>query len=231
MPERRRFIRWQTFRQAKVKLPDQEDYVDCRVNDINFKGLQIFLAQKLPLDSYVKLSLILTESFTLNVEAWVTWHRSVDGHNIYGLYFTKIIDSDKERIYNLIRNEFPEQIRRQWWQEPFAVKKGGEEMEDRRIFARFSTELSLRFLDSKGNREGLAKTVDISAKGMGIESSEALAPHTPLEMWLDIPDRGEPLYIRGEVVWSNMVSPNLYRAGINLEKADFMGFSRVLRAA
>jgi hypothetical protein len=48
-------------------------------------------------------------------------------------------------------------------------------------------------------------------------------------MWLNIPDRGEPLYTRGRVVWSKMWEPNKYRLGINLEKADLMGMARILR--
>lgn len=234
MLERRRFIRWQIDRQAKVTLPDQKTSVDCQVKDISYKGVQISLVGHLEKDKYIDLSISLSYNCTLNVEAWVTWHKTIDGHNLYGLYFSKIKDQDKERIYQFIRSNFNEQLKKQWWQGSIEQKpkeKGGEEMEDRRIFARLSTELRLRFLDSKGNREGLAKTVDISAKGMGIESSEELAPQTPLEMWLNIPDRGEPLYIRGEVVWSKQIDPNLYRAGINLEKAYFMSFSRVLRAA
>jgi hypothetical protein len=79
------------------------------------------------------------------------------------------------------------------------------------------------------NREGTGQTADISAKGIGLVADVELAPNTPLEMWLEIPDKGEPLYTRGEVVWSKMMEPNKFRIGVNLEKADLMGLSRVLR--
>ena len=104
-------------------------------------------------------------------------------------------------------------------------------MEDRRIFERFASRIGLRYLDLNSNQEGKAQANDISAKGIGMEASEELVPHTPLEMWLEIQDKGEPLYTRGEVVWSRMVEPNKYRVGVNLEKADLMGLSRVLRTA
>jgi hypothetical protein len=70
---------------------------------------------------------------------------------------------------------------------------------------------------------------DVSAKGLGLVAGEALAPLTPLEMWLNIPDKGEPLYVRGEVAWSKKLAADQYRIGVNLERANLMGLSRVLR--
>lgn len=101
-------------------------------------------------------------------------------------------------------------------------------MEDRRIFERFPARFPLRFIDLKDNKEGIAQVRDVSAKGVGMITNEQLEPHTPLELWLQIPDRGEPLYTRGEVVWSNLKGIH-YHTGINLERADMMGLSRALR--
>jgi hypothetical protein len=104
------------------------------------------------------------------------------------------------------------------------------ESEDKRVFGRFPVNLSMRFIDLLTDREGQAQAKDLSAKGVGFMAKEPLKPFTPMEMWLDVPDRGGPLYTRGEVVWSERVGPNLYKTGINLEKADLMGMSRILRA-
>lgn len=101
--------------------------------------------------------------------------------------------------------------------------------EDKRIFARFPVAFPLRFLNSDTNREGEARACDISAKGVGLLVAEELQPRTSLEMWLSIPDKGEPLYTRGEVIWSERTEVNKYRAGVELERADLMGMSRVLR--
>ena len=100
---------------------------------------------------------------------------------------------------------------------------------DRRAYERIPVRLYLRYLNLHSNKEGSALTRDISAKGIGLFTEEELLPHTPLEVWLQIPDRGEPLYNKGEVVWSKMVEPDRYRAGICLEKVDFMAMSRVVR--
>jgi hypothetical protein len=104
-----------------------------------------------------------------------------------------------------------------------------QEFEDKRVFARLPVNLSVKYLDLGSNTEGEALTEDISAKGMGLMMSRPLAPNSSLEMWLRVPDKGEPFYTRGEVVWSLEHDGNSYRAGINLERADLMGISRVLR--
>jgi len=101
--------------------------------------------------------------------------------------------------------------------------------EDRRTFERFSLKVGLRFLDLNSNREGIGEGFDVSAKGIGMMTSAALNPQVPLEMWVETLDKGTPLYTRGEVAWSRRVDTNKYRIGINLERADFMGISRLLR--
>jgi len=226
---KRRFIRWQVDFPVKIKINGKEEgFIDAKLKDISFKGAQLLLHQKLPEDKFLNLTLILADK-SLEVQVWLVWRRVIDGHYLYGLYFTKIKDSDKEIIYRFVQQHHLATLAKQWWQD--RIEKGGEEMEDRRIFARFPVEFSLRYLDLAKNREGIALTKDISAKGIGLVASEELAPCTPLEMWLEIPDRGEPLYTRGEVVWSKVAESNKYRAGIELEKADLMGLSRVLRVA
>ncbi len=104
------------------------------------------------------------------------------------------------------------------------------ESEDKRIFARFPVKLAMRFLDLFTNQEVQAQALDISAKGIGLVTAPELKPLTPLGLWLKVPDKGDPFYTRGEVIWSEMISPNQYRTGVNLERADLMGISRVLRA-
>lgn len=229
--ERRSVIRWQVGKEVKLKLEGAQAFTACQLKDINFRGIQVALTLKLPKDTFLKLALVVTEGFVLNIEAWIVWQRVIGGFNVYGLYFSKIRDLDKEKIYQFIRRDFPEQVQRQWWQ---GIRRGGENMqdakfEDRRIFARFSAKFPLRFLDLKSGREACVQTYNISAKGIGILTKERLEAHTPLELWLEVPDKGEPLYIRGEVTWSKAEGLGEYRAGVSLEKAELMGLSRVLR--
>lgn len=230
MNERRGCFRWQINQQARVRLEGTQAFANCHIKDINLKGLQISLVLKLPKDTSLRLSLFLAEGFILDIEAWVVWHKTIMEANIYGLYFTRVKDQDKEKIYEFVRRYYSEQINRQWWQGIQGIReKGGEQMEDRRIFARLAAKFPLKYLEPKSGKEGQAQTQDISAKGIGLVTNEELNPQTPLEMWLEIPDKGEPLYTRGEVVWSKPRDVNEYRIGVNLEKADLMGLSRVLR--
>ena len=221
----------------------------CNILDLSLKGVQLAFPLKLDRDKFVRMRLILASDIHLNFEAWVAWHKIPrEGVNTYGLYFTKISDSDKEKIYQFICRFYPSHIKQQiceivpsnTW--PYRTGQcalsgqGGEIMEekksqDRRIFDRFPTRMPLRFLDAGANLEGIAETCDVSAKGIGFLSSQQIAPRSPLEVWLEIPDKGEPLYARGEVAWSKYLEPNKYRIGINLERADLMGLSRVMRAA
>jgi len=104
-----------------------------------------------------------------------------------------------------------------------------QEFEDKRVFARLPVSLTVKYLDLGSNTEGEAQTQDISAKGIGLSTDRPLSPNSSLEMWLRVPDKGEPFYTRGEVVWASDGAASGYRAGINLERADLMGISRVLR--
>ncbi|PIP20866.1 MAG: hypothetical protein COX40_02465 [Candidatus Omnitrophica bacterium CG23_combo_of_CG06-09_8_20_14_all_40_11] len=115
MEERRRFVRWQVNRQASVKLRDQDNPFDCKIKDIGLKGLRIYSPQELKKDSNLALSIALGYELSLNIEASVAWNKAVGADNICGLYFTRIRDIDKEKIYEFVRKNFPEQIEQQLW--------------------------------------------------------------------------------------------------------------------
>ncbi len=231
MYDRRKITRWSINHPIKIKFEGAEVFIDAQLLDINFKGLQIAFAPKLTKDLVVKFKLVLPGGFHLEAEAWLVWHRTVGNHNIYGFYFTKISDSDKEQIYKFVFRYSPHEIHKQWWKGTIKKEKGGEAMEDRRIFERFATSFPVKLLDISSGQEGEASTCDVCAKGVGVLMNKQLTPGAPVEVWLKIPDQGEPLYTRGAVAWSKTEKANIYRAGINLEKADLMGLSRVLRVA
>jgi hypothetical protein len=232
MTDRRRFVRWKIDKDVKVKLEGAQSYANCTVNDISFAGCKISLHLKLQRDTFLKLSIVFSDESAITIEAWVTWHKAIDSINCYGVYFSKIKDADKETIYQFVRHNYPHLITNHLWKG--LRKEGGETMEeekiqDRRIFDRFSAKFPIKLINLWENSESEGEADDISAKGIGFSSKEELKPRTPLEMWLNIPDKGEPLYTRGEVVWSRMVEPKNFKIGVNLEKADLMGLSRILR--
>lgn len=236
MMERRNFVRWQIDRQVSTKLEGAENPLTIKINDINLKGARISLKQNLLSDTTVRLNLPLSPGFVLDVDALIAWHKIVNEENMYGLSFSRIKDHDKEKIFQFVRQEFPREIERHWWKESINLdspvgEKGGRDMQDRRIFARFAVNFRVRFLVQQEKNEGIAQSKDISAKGLGLFLTDKLADNSPLELWLEIPDKMEPLYMRGKVVWADKTDPtDNYRVGISLEKADFMGLSRILRS-
>ena len=236
--EERRLSRWQIGCQAKVKLEGAEDFADCHINDINFKCLRIILKQKLPTDTFLRLTLCLTEDCSVSAQVWVVWHKTLTESNVYGLYFSRIADTDKEKIYKFMLQNFPRQVYNRWWQglgypdSHLALSDGKcapSGAEDRRIFARFKANLHAKVLHLASNKECAVEVSDFCANGIGLAVDEEIPARAALEMWIQISDKGEPLYTRGEVAWSKKAGLGSYRVGVNLERADLMGLSRVLR--
>ncbi len=102
-------------------------------------------------------------------------------------------------------------------------------MNDHRTFERFKREFSARFIGLDG-KENVAQTFDVSAKGLGLSTSQELESQANLEIWLDVPNSTDPLYTRGQVVWTRLAGTTGFRSGIEFEKVNLMGVSRLLRA-
>ena len=96
--------------------------------------------------------------------------------------------------------------------------------EDRRVFDRIHHKFSLRFSEWNKEREIEAQAVDISGAGIGFVSSKRLAPKTPLEIWLKIPDHDAPVYATGLVIWSKNLSGDIqkWRIGVRFIKANVL---------
>jgi hypothetical protein len=234
MRELRKLARWQVNQPAFLKLDQADEKILCRVKDINFKGARVALDAKnikLSSDSTFKVSLWLSEDYTVEATIWVVWTRVIDGVNHCGLYFSKIKDVDKDKIYKFIHKFRSDGLKKESWLGSFEDEKTGEggEMGDHRIFERFKKEFSARFIGLDG-KEKQSQTFDISAKGLGLLTADEVQPHAPLEIWLNVPNSTDPLYTRGQVVWSKPEGSNGYRLGVELERANFMSMSRLLRA-
>ena len=241
MQERRRLIRWQINRQAKFRLEQAVSEAFCQLKDINCRGAQIVINTKLPEDAAFRLNLRLSQECSFEAEVWVAWHKVINGVNHYGLYFSKIQDADKQKIYNFIYALYPNDLKkeRRAGQPPGQFQETGvniknyagetERINDHRIFERFPVHYSARFLNLDNGNEGVAQTVDISAKGLGLVCDQELPIQTALEIWLQVPNKGEPLYLRGEVAWTKASGLTNFHFGVQLEKAALMGISRFLR--
>jgi hypothetical protein len=100
---------------------------------------------------------------------------------------------------------------------------------EKRAFERIKRRYPVRFLDLKQGREVGAQTQDVSAKGLGLLSDIPVERHTPLKIWLNIPDRKKPFYTQGRVAWVESVGAR-YKVGVNLDAVEFIGLSRLFRS-
>ena len=116
MEERRQCGRWQVNNLASVKLPQQDSSLECKIEELGFKGLRIKSAQELKKDSILALSIALDNEASLNIEAAVVWNNTRGIDNICGLCFTKIKDIDRAHIYRYVHKNCREQLRQQMWQ-------------------------------------------------------------------------------------------------------------------
>jgi len=112
-----------------------------------------------------------------------------------------------------------------------------ENLEDRRMFVRFNLQLPVALSDVNRARRMEVSTHDISAEGLGLSSSQFLAPDTEVDMLVHVSDAEPPVYLRGQVMWSkaNEIIPdageNKYRLGVSLEGPDLLSLSRLFRVS
>ncbi|MGE5308774.1 MAG: PilZ domain-containing protein [Deltaproteobacteria bacterium] len=98
--------------------------------------------------------------------------------------------------------------------------------EDRRLFARIKAEVLLRCLEKQQEKMGI--TMDISAQGLGMVSSEWFKPASQVDIYLKFPCTRDELVTAGKVVWCQKVANNRYRIGILLDKPELMAVAQLM---
>lgn len=58
------------------------------------------------------------------------------------------------------------------------------------------------------------RTLDLSASGMRFEGSDLVEDGSQLEVQLAIPSRQRPLILRGQVIWSKVLSSRIVECGV-----------------
>jgi hypothetical protein len=103
--EKRFLPRWKIGAPAKVRWQGSKDYVACEVRDLNMRGLCLLLVEKVT-QYNTRIELYFNEKYFFDIEISVTWHKEVDGKQIYGIRFLKVRDSEREKLYQMVKENF-----------------------------------------------------------------------------------------------------------------------------
>ena len=102
-------------------------------------------------------------------------------------------------------------------------------MENRRMFARINVDLPIEFLNPLNGKKCEAKTVDISANGIGFITKESLPCNVLLQMWLVVPGQQKPIHVLGKIVWSKDLADSIQkRVGVHLNREKLVDLREVL---
>lgn len=101
---------------------------------------------------------------------------------------------------------------------------------EKRNSIRFTLTIPAQYLGCDTKSMYSAETHDISSNGLSLMSDRDMPTHSNLNIRLKMPDNGEDIYARAEVVWSKIIYSNYWRIGLNFAEANFKPVPIVLRA-
>lgn len=104
--EKRLALRWKIASPAKIRWQGSKEYLACEIRDLNMKGFSVAMTEKIP-DTNARVELYFNDKFFFDIEVSVAWHKEVETKQIYGIRFLKIRDLDKEKIFQMMRENFP----------------------------------------------------------------------------------------------------------------------------
>jgi len=71
------------------------------------KGLSLATSEKIP-EGYLSFQLYFNEKYFFDVETAIVWHKKEeDDKHIYGMRFTRLRDQDKEKLFVMMKENFP----------------------------------------------------------------------------------------------------------------------------
>ncbi len=115
MQERREIPRWRIGRAARVTFKNSGAVHEGFVGDMHLKGMSLLLSQPLSTESALLIVLTLAGRHDFDVEAEVRWMKEEDGRYVHGLFFKKILDPERERLFAYISQHCADQIQARWW--------------------------------------------------------------------------------------------------------------------
>jgi len=119
MHERRRYVRWSITTPLRYKVKGSNFENMGLMRDISLGGLGAFILEELPGGTILDLILEIPDALRpIKAEGVVIWQKKILREKreqfISGIYFRRIGDEDKEKIYGYIQENFSNQITKRW---------------------------------------------------------------------------------------------------------------------
>lgn len=100
---------------------------------------------------------------------------------------------------------------------------------ERRVFERFSARFPAKFKDSRDDYGTEVFLRDASASGVHILSRERMYLDDPVDLEVIVPDGGQPMVIKGKVVWTKPANAVMWDVGLRFAKVDLVNMSRLFK--
>jgi len=98
--------RWKVSAPAKIKLEGFEGDLDCEIRDLNLKGFSLVISKKI-IKQRLAAKLDFNEKYSFKIEVLVLWSKAENNKYVYGMKYTKIADSDRELILQMMKENYP----------------------------------------------------------------------------------------------------------------------------
>jgi hypothetical protein len=104
--EKRLLPRWKISAPAKIKWQGAADYTPCEIRDLNLRGFSLVLAEKIQ-EANTRAEIYFNDKYFFDIGFCITWHKEAEGKQVYGIKFVTVRDLDKEKIYLMMQDIFP----------------------------------------------------------------------------------------------------------------------------
>ncbi len=100
---------------------------------------------------------------------------------------------------------------------------------ERRKLPRYEIALFASQTELVSRKELKLVTRDICEKGVGVLLNDSLPLSAAVEVYWEMPDTREKIWVRGNIIWVSGIAQNQFRAGISLDGFYLKPIPMVLR--
>ena len=103
------------------------------------------------------------------------------------------------------------------------------EVDDKRIFERFSARFPVKFKHSHNDYGTEVFLRDASGEGIKFTTKEKMFVGDSVSLLVKLPDGKDSLILNGQVVWTKNKTPNLWEVGLRFHKVNLMELQRMFK--